>query len=99
MRSEELPPEFEKARKYVSDNEDSLREKYGGDVLAVLGYSGVIDYGADKFELAARVNQRAHTSISPLFGTIDDILNPPVRDNPSTELEAISLLPGVRWQE
>ena len=72
-----MNPEVEKVKKYVREHEQELRRKYGNYYIAVLGEVGVIDYDEnDRFALSERINKRTHLAISPLIGTIDEILKP-----------------------
>lgn len=87
----QINPEFEKARKYVKANETLLRMYFGNNAIAVWSGRGVIDCDKDKYALAKRVQEENKIAKLPVrIGTIDDILNPQIREIDSPEVVARS---------
>lgn len=60
-------------RKYVSENADALRQRYGSDYLAI-GGNAVIDHDADEIELMKRTSSPGK---GITYGTIDHLLGRP----------------------
>jgi len=73
MSKMKIPLPIKKARQYVIEHEDELREKYGKKYIAVAGNVGVIDADENEQCLNNRINENTHTSIDILVLTIDQL--------------------------
>ncbi len=81
-----IEPELliDEARRYVIDNQDVLRKKYGGKYIAVREYQ-VVACDEDRFKLTMDMKENHVYGEVVLIGTIDDIIKQ--GETPSQEVE------------
>ena len=74
-RQEQYQRDRERAKRYVIENEDTIRKIYDRRFIAVVPKGRVVDCDKDEMILARRI-EIGFGDKFVLIGTIDDILNP-----------------------